>query len=639
MSKIKTLSILASSLLIIASCQEEKKEDKDKGKDLGQLHLATQYPQAGEELQIAYNNDAQSVEGHYYYMVNGKMYPQDLDLEGASNLWKATLKVPDSAQAIAFNFKSDEEYDSNNKKGYILPLYTKDKKPVAGSNANIGIYYVNLAPDFGAEIPADSSMALISKDLKENKNIQRDLDRMYVSMLANSNEDKAKAYSKERLASYQNKDLNEKEQTTLLIFHQIIGNKAKVDSITKLMASKYPKGSAAKRTYAMRVYQATSLEDKLNALTDYNKNVGEDSYEKDFMLNNIAEDYFKNGDQENFIKYTNQISNNTQKASSYNSIAWNMAEKEENLEMAAKLSKNSLELLKKDQESFEGKTDFQTKKQYAKNLDRTYQMYADTYAYILFKQGNTEEAIKYQTQAIGEGKDPELNERYIEYLASAEENDKIITEAEKFIATNNATQKVKEAYKKALLNTDVAEAEVNKRLSELEAKGDQLLMADLKKEMVNKDAADFNLKNLDGEQVNLESLKGKTVILDFWATWCGPCKASFPGMQKAVDKYKDNDEVEILFVNTMENGDENTRTKKAEDYITSNSYRFDVLMDTPVKEGSRKFSTSSNYGITGIPTKIIIGPNGKVKFKKVGYSGNNEQMIKEIDMMIELINS
>lgn len=62
----------------------------------------------------------------------------------------------------------------------------------------------------------------------------------------------------------------------------------------------------------------------------------------------------------------------------------------------------------------------------------------------------------------------------------------------------------------------------------------------------------FAMKDLDGNTVDLSRMKGKILVLDFWATWCAPCKASFPGMQMAVDKYADDENVEFFFIATME---------------------------------------------------------------------------------------
>jgi len=79
------------------------------------------------------------------------------------------------------------------------------------------------------------------------------------------------------------------------------------------------------------------------------------------------------------------------------------------------------------------------------------------------------------------------------------------------------------------------------------------LREELQKEMKSEPAPEFSLEDLEGNQVSLSSLKGKTLVLDFWTTWCRPCIGAFPGMKRAAEKYADDPEVEFLFVNTWQN--------------------------------------------------------------------------------------
>lgn len=161
-------------------------------------------------------------------------------------------------------------------------------------------------------------------------------------------------------------------------------------------------------------------------------------------------------------------------------------------------------------------------------------------------------------------------------------------------------------------------------------------MQELSKKLVSIPAPGFCLKDQNGMRVDLSDLKGKIVILDFWATWCAPCKASFPGMQMALDKYRDHKDIVFLFIDTWETGDH--YIQEAAKFIKENKYAFQLLFDEKGKDG-RLSKVRSLYGVDSVPTKLIIDKNGNIRFKTTGFNGTSEELLEELSDMISIVDS
>ncbi|WP_299389808.1 TlpA disulfide reductase family protein [uncultured Gelidibacter sp.] len=630
MKKITTYSFLM--LLVCFSCkQAEQKEAKPL--TIGQLTISKDQPMPGDDIELIYNTN-QDLEAFYAYLVGDKYYPVDLEFSEQ----KAAIKIPDSAVALAFHLKVDNKYDDNDKKGYLIPLYTNDGQHVQGSKAATAFYALNNGRNYGIKIDEKEAFEAMKSDLSANPELQADWNQSYLQMAYKNDKEEGKKLINAYSASMKNKsDISEKEYTSLIQAYSILGEESKVDSLKQIVLEKYPSGTTASFEMVNEFQKETDLNKKAEIFKNYaaaNPKLGNIG---NYMAGSLAGSFYQNKDMDNFENYVSKIDDKTRRASTYNSLAWPMAEKGENLEQAAKMSKQSLDLITALQNNSKDKPEQVTTKQYQQSLASQYRMYADTYALILFKQGKIKDAIAYQEKAQHPKlQDVEGNERLIEFLMADKQYDKVVAKAENYITLGNGNAKIKEAYKTAYLKVNPDAKDADDNLAAFDKAAYNTQMAEIKKTMLDEEAPAFTLKDMDGKDVSLASLKGKTVILDFWATWCGPCKASFPGMQEVVTKYKNDDKVVLLFVDTFEKGP--NREKMVADFIKSNKYDFHVVFD-PVMEDSRNYEVASKYDIEGIPTKVIIGPDGRMKFKSVGYGGSNEKLVNEMDIMIDILKS
>lgn len=568
-------------------------------------------------------------------------------LQQQGGLFKGAVKTADSTRAVFFSFSKDEKNDNNNNNGYYTLLYGKNGQPVIGAQAAVSEVYNGLGGFLlGIDRNAEKAAEFSKKEFA-NPAAREKLFQPYLSYLMQSKEADAKEKLKAELARHaERNDISEEQLTGVKnLYERVLKDEEKAKALTATIRQRFPNG-AWKRIETMEAFRKEpTLTGKEKIYQEFLAGIKKPSANDESVLDNmaasIAARYVDSGKYTEAKAYFSKIKSNNVKGSSLNSAAWKLAgegidKKPVDVKAGLALSALSLAVLQEEKKQLKNKPPYFTAKQYLRDLDGSYYMYADTYATLLYHDGKYAEAYKLEKEAVDhfKRKNTDMNEAFVLLTEKVKGPAAAQAELEAFFEEGKYTPAMKEKLQRLYTANGKTEAEWGAYVTSIEEKAYNKIKAEVAKKMINLPAPLFALKDMNGNQVSLSSLKGKVVVVDFWATWCGPCIASFPGMQMAVNKFKNNPDVAFLFIDTWEN--DSNRVQKVTDFIAKNNYTFQVLYDETKAKDSDEFKVVQEFNVEGIPTKFVIDRNSNIRFKSVGFSGSADATVNEITAMIDM---
>lgn len=630
-------------------------------------------PVAGTTVNFVYHPqggplaDAKEVAALVYMYNSYKWTLGDAVMTKDGDSWRGSFDIPSDCAFMAFLFQDTWSQfvtakDNNDNKGFLYIVSDGSGQPLPGGNLAWGLMRkpsagLGVAGYFGEgyqEIEQDALYFWYQKELQQHQDKAELFFPTMMSIVERQTGDRFPEAA-EMFFGIFSRQANPTESNYIAmesIYRLRLKDTEKADSVHQIILSKFPNGWTVRRAAfdQLRLQKENFHERTVEFLKKYPQSESQklDAYQPFVYYNaarTIVTDYYSGKyDQQELIGMLPEMDFKTLAELFRSSAAPFHIKKAVSDDIILPLATPLIEEMSKkvnDRSYCEGtymsprQSDF-----LARNL---LDGHLGTYSDILLCQGKPEEAIKY-IGLITPGNryaTPEVNETHIKALLQTGQAAKVADVMRQAFQKNAVTPGAIDLFKAQYVKEHGSDDGFDAYMASMKPKGSMdELKAEISKKLIKEAYLPFSLKDMNGNTVRSADWKGKVVVLDFWASWCFPCKNAFPGMQMAVDHFKDDPNVLFYFIDTMEHSD--GYEKKASDYMKEKGYTFKVLFDA--KEDARKSGNNQvvfsqmnaiNHSMA-IPRKMFI-KDGFVRLTEEGYGGSPSRLADEVIAAVELL--